>query len=497
MDQRKEEIIVPSSQTSQLQAQMAQPPPGGISIDARERRERERLERERQLKMQRGEPVDAAPANNRLPPSSAQEMSDQAPSGPVTTIPKRDGPAAPSAIQPNIKPPSSTAPWIHPSASVVSSVPTKQPSSHLRPKKLENLLRSKGNWCSRMRFQCGIPQIPFDPKLVDADLDIQRFTQYAPTSLEANYTYIFHIAPNMGIPIDLIDPFKYQINSGQPLAREDEELLHDGAVGVDTSKPSKRTSITPGLFARRGGPSLSKAETKTLDKPLRGKPDSQSAKRVESETAIAEIHTHKIEESFRLARQLDEKIERGQFTHPSDPKLTVDGVFPVYPDFDLWGADYSQVFFDTDPSQIQDDHDKEGPQTKLRTSRGALLMEGSESFIHMLPVDEEADDGKPKDGEAVSSRQYQYTREYELYGERESLANAFFLSIHNGEARYCEIPCKFTLHRKSKKRAAEDETSGFSQDIELHQQVPVQWKRINNNDPERAQNRERLKRPKL
>jgi hypothetical protein len=62
--------------------------------------------------------------------------------------------------------------------------------------------------------------LPFEPKLVAYPFDVAQLIQYAPTALEHSYEYPLLTAPDLGVPLLLIDPDAYNPRSTriQPLA---------------------------------------------------------------------------------------------------------------------------------------------------------------------------------------------------------------------------------------------------------------------------------------
>ncbi len=68
-----------------------------------------------------------------------------------------------------------------------------------------------------MKFSNSLPPIPFDPKLLTNPFDSMRFVRYRTTSLETSHQHTLHAEPDLGIPIDLIDPSTYKATPGTRL----------------------------------------------------------------------------------------------------------------------------------------------------------------------------------------------------------------------------------------------------------------------------------------
>ncbi len=62
----------------------------------------------------------------------------------------------------------------------------------------------------KIKYYNNLPDVPFEPKLLNYPFDPQRFVKYQTTTLEKNYKFTLHTEPDMGIFIDLIDPNTYK-----------------------------------------------------------------------------------------------------------------------------------------------------------------------------------------------------------------------------------------------------------------------------------------------
>lgn len=58
-------------------------------------------------------------------------------------------------------------------------------------------------------FKNDLPDIPFDPKLLEYPFDPERHFVYRPTTLEKEEKQILLPEPTLGIPINLVDPLSY------------------------------------------------------------------------------------------------------------------------------------------------------------------------------------------------------------------------------------------------------------------------------------------------
>ena len=75
--------------------------------------------------------------------------------------------------------------------------------------------------------------MPCDPKLLVHHFDKPGFVKYRyDSSLEAAHKFDLLSEPDLGIPIDLVDPAAYERVEGAKLAPEDAELLGDTGGGA-------------------------------------------------------------------------------------------------------------------------------------------------------------------------------------------------------------------------------------------------------------------------
>jgi RNA polymerase II-associated factor 1 len=57
----------------------------------------------------------------------------------------------------------------------------------------------------KIRYLNTLPDLPFEPKLLDFSFDDTRFIRYQPTSLEKNFKPALHLEPDFNLAVDLID----------------------------------------------------------------------------------------------------------------------------------------------------------------------------------------------------------------------------------------------------------------------------------------------------
>ena len=71
---------------------------------------------------------------------------------------------------------------------------------------------SKGpqsKFINTLHYSNDLPPVPFPPKFLRYPFDPLRYVKYTPTSLEKEYEFPLLTEPDLGIPINLIDPNAY------------------------------------------------------------------------------------------------------------------------------------------------------------------------------------------------------------------------------------------------------------------------------------------------
>ena len=91
-----------------------------------------------------------------------------------------------------------------------------------------NPLRAKSDFICRYKCTNNLPDVP-QPKLLQYPFDPMRYIQRGPsTALEESYSQTAPILaePDLGVPIDLIDPEPYTVTGQEPPLNElDQELI--------------------------------------------------------------------------------------------------------------------------------------------------------------------------------------------------------------------------------------------------------------------------------
>lgn len=328
--------------------------------------------------------------------------------------------------------------------------------SHAQAKR-RALLGKQSEFLATLEFRNALPDIPFDTKFVKYPHEPERLIKYKPNTLEMDYTYEIHEEPNLGLPIDLIDPAKYEAPvEPEPLEVGDEQVLmmkeeHVGKTGRSKARPTvswlRRTEYM--------GNDLYDAVHK-----FKSEAEIQSALREGTENALAEVVSITLEDraeaSFRDIN--DPKV----LVHPFNKKKKIAKVWDVFPDQVLSANKYAILSYDILPSEdiksktITSREDRAllcGVSKKIQA--GNELIQGSVLLPSTISEEEEN----------ANREKYQYLREYlmsvESLDSRETQSQhvVFMLDPESDQFTYSDVLSRIQL-RKTKMTGEEKRRHG-------------------------------------
>lgn len=170
-----------------------------------------------------------------------------------------------------------------------------------------------------------------------------RFVKYFTTTLEKNYKYQIHTEPDLGIPIDLIDPDAYKSKGLAKIDPEDLQLINPLENGnlVTNKSPKLRPAVhwlqkTTYIASYNQIPKIQKENIESKAGWNKKNKDTEEVDQ-QRETQIKLI-----EGTFEAARKLPK--------HPNDPTLQPLEIRPVLPDIDLWSNSYVRMVFNAEPA---------------------------------------------------------------------------------------------------------------------------------------------------
>ncbi|KAG7400268.1 hypothetical protein PHYBOEH_006405 [Phytophthora boehmeriae] len=328
--------------------------------------------------------------------------------------------------------------------------------SHAQAKR-RALLGKQSEFLATLEFRNALPDIPFDTKFVQYPHEPERLIKYKPNSLEMDYTYEIHEEPNLGLPIDLIDPAKYEApEEPEPLEVGDEQVLmmkeeHVGKTGRSKARPTvswlRRTEYM--------GNDLYDAVHK-----FKSEAEIQSALREGTENALAEVVSITLEDraeaSFRDIN--DPKL----LVHPFNKKKKIAKSWDVFPDQVLSANKYAILSYDILPSEdvkskgITNREDRAllcGVSKKIQA--GNELIQGS----ILLP------NAASEEEESADREKFAYLREYlmsvESLDPRETQSQhcVFVLDPESDQFTYSDLLTRIQL-KKTKMTGEEKRRHG-------------------------------------
>ncbi|EAL72056.1 RNA polymerase II-associated factor 1 [Dictyostelium discoideum AX4] len=257
----------------------------------------------------------------------------------------------------------------------------------------------------KLKFQNSLPEIPFEPKFLKLSSDFQRFTQYKTTSLERQYKHPLLTEPQLGIPIDLIDPSVYntpkspiQVPPGdepllKPLSQQDLEEKNSSAIF------KKKSEIRPNVGWLRRTEYLSKSDENTFGRPT--KRISTSGELLTSSSSGSNTPNNKqlslaqeqLSDSVLVENTFDICASDYQFVHPTNPSLKPVSVLQVFPDFDLWANSFTEVTFDSDPldhflpKDLRSDKVQEYASRHNEVRNKAIVKGITDKFVYFITPD--------------------------------------------------------------------------------------------------------------
>ncbi|VDO91008.1 unnamed protein product [Heligmosomoides polygyrus] len=194
------------------------------------------------------------------------------------------------------------------------------------------------------RYRNTLPDVPFPGKFLPCPfVELERFIDYKPTSLEMEYKFEVQCEMDIGLNLDLIDPTTYKVNPNAEIQvnEKDAILLEDEDSNIKSAQHSKvvpwmrKTQYISSEF-NRFGVAADRQEIKVGYNLTKNKDNLNIFRDRQSQITL-------ITKSFE-----DSKIPiRKHFTKKG---VTAVEEIPILPDFELWKYPFALVQFDVDPA---------------------------------------------------------------------------------------------------------------------------------------------------
>ena len=332
-----------------------------------------------------------------------------------------------------------------------------------------NPLRAKSDFICRYKCTNNLPDVPQPPKLLQYPFDPMRYIRRGPstTALEESYSQTAPILaePDLGVPIDLIDPEQYTVTGQEPPLNElDRELIE----GQEAKKSSGPAAPMPWFLQTYYVDPLAKEAAKNTT----WEDDMLSPGRKEQMASEASVDTRIqiVEKTFAEAAELGASGNEG-LQHKQKRGVHAVEVTEFLPDVERWGVDLVHTSFDdAPPNQLSEKQAKGGVRIK---EGGMPMIQGLSSetgmwMAYMVPTTkrkaEEAGAEAEAEPGAAEPVHYRRLRSYnhEDVSESDEAKKTHLVYRPGGSGPY--FYKKFASHFRLRKRLRTDEEDDTAAD---------------------------------
>ncbi|EFC37618.1 predicted protein [Naegleria gruberi] len=309
----------------------------------------------------------------------------------------------------------------------------------------------KSSFLCNMKFQTGLPEILLDPVLLEYPKDFtENFIGYKTTSLEKNHKFELLTENNLGINMNLINPFVYYKDESAKLDPEDELLLKP----VKSAKKEIARELVENLSSR---PSWLKAPTYVdminYKKAVKGYGEDliQDVEEEHVQKIKPKTVPRKVEEKsrFEKAKQLDAKFQSDTLTRtlPNGQKVKAIACYSLLPNFATMGTKFMAANFGSDNHTLLGKRGRFGELT---------AKDASDSLILIQPTDDIILAEKAADDRNVQVAQYYVpvsnNDEEELFNSEKTVGNIVELVREYGGTIYEKNSSNVQVNKENEKR---------------------------------------------
>ncbi|WKY12482.1 hypothetical protein Q1695_003792 [Nippostrongylus brasiliensis] len=326
--------------------------------------------------------------------------------------------------------------------------------------------KSRGpDFICKPRFRNTLPDVPFPGKFLPCPfVDLERFIDYKPTSLEMEYKYEVQCEMDIGLNLDLIDPLTYKVNPNNEIQinEKDAILLEDeDSNSKQIKRSAQHSKVVPWMRKtqyissefNRFGTAADRQEIKVGYNLTKNKGNLTLFRDRQSQINL-------INKSFE-----DAKIPIRK--HFSKKGVTAIEEIPILPDFELWKYPFALVQFDADPAPTGYAQELCDSMVTQGHIRGAKDDDGEQFVAHFIPTVEtlqkklaDRDEGRSfTEGatyEHILNREYSWTvKNKNTKGfERDN----YFVYYKDGCYYYNELETKVRLARRRQTKSGKPNT---------------------------------------
>jgi hypothetical protein len=309
------------------------------------------------------------------------------------------------------------------------STPSKTAQRRLQRKsKRKDKRAGESEFVCSLQFMNKLPELPYDPKFLKCPLEENRHYTYRETSLEREYKFELLTGIDVGVNLDLIDISSYAVPEKPPELDPIDQQLIEGA-----SKSSTKQMTAPAAFLLHP-----QYLTNDNDRTIQSASSSSVGMKDKEDQGWEDDKQKQIQlinESFEAAK-LPPK-------HPTNPKLRAEEILPLFPDEDLWGNDYSEVVFDTDPAGDE----QIGNKRKLAILKSFVGLD-STGLKYFLPKRRRLEDEDEPEAEDLmeGETEYEWVREFK-YRLHKAQGENFLFVWKDDCITYTEINSKVLMQK--------------------------------------------------
>ncbi|KAI9204435.1 RNA polymerase II-associated [Polychytrium aggregatum] len=368
----------------------------------------------------------------------------------------------------------------------------------------------------KLKYRNVMPQLPFDPKLLDYPFAADRHYKYQMCPIFDSHPQPLYAPDDFNsCPIDLLSSgfirkaLKGSQDTPEPTKLDPEDsFLLDKPVDVKKEGPAR--SGPPNVSWLRRTEYISMEASRGTGKRNEG---------VETKMGLSIMKDKEIQKFFDLSQegqikaieQTFESVKRKSLTHIKHPVrsgVTATEIFPIYPDFMLWPNKYVHSVYDANPlsASIQLSGEKNAdPVTKVRQEEVLLrpmidLRTKGEFFSLYAPDDESAkrilkkrkrDNGEENDDDIFEDQDqdleapndYGFIRDFEQKKIEEETGTKIFIVLRpdEGGAFYNVLDRKYVFRRKRNVRKSREDEADESR----WTKVTVAKRRFTNEEKQR------------
>jgi hypothetical protein len=236
--------------------------------------------------------------------------------------------------------------------------PTASSQNRLRLGEIRkhNALRAKSDFICRYKCTNTLPDIPQEPKLLKYPFDPMRYVKREAhgTGLEKAFNRHAPILsePDLGVPIDLLDPEQYHVTGREPRLHPKDQELIDSQKEEEKGKETRAQAMPWFISTQYVDTNVSQSRKHVSEwegdmTSPKGRAYMDALQEEESIDSRLEI----ADRTFADAAQVDELHKDGKLVHKDKPGVTSVEVMPLLPDVSRWGLSFVLTAFDEAPPQ--------------------------------------------------------------------------------------------------------------------------------------------------